>query len=71
MDAIQHSDGGARVPGAAWWPMRSTPALGFRGGSWLVSLGHTTEADRPVAHRFIQNFGAVVDDFGNLVRVAS
>lgn len=72
MQAIQQSDGSARVPGAVWWPMREMPASRFHGGTWIVAVGlYTEDLDRPHTQSFIANFGAVVDDFGNLTRVAS
>lgn len=48
---------------AGWWPMREFSCLrGVYSGTWFVSIGQDG---------FVCNFGAVVDDFGNLVRVPS
>lgn len=72
MNVQQTDGGGGLVPGAAWWPMREWPhSRPLHGGTWLVTVGnYWQDSDKQHTQRFVFNFGAVIDDFGNLVKTS-
>jgi hypothetical protein len=55
------------VPGAAWWPHMAQVFRAIHGGTYLVTVGNYAPSD--ANQRFMNNVGAVVDDFGDLVPV--
>lgn len=63
-DTAQLESGGGRSSVRCyWWPMRTMGdgVQSFLGGTWAVTTGY---------YPFSHVFGAVIDDFGDLVPVA-
>jgi hypothetical protein len=65
MEHYNEHRGAHGMSGCGWWfPIRNIPGPHYYRGTYVVSLGTHSADDHD--ERWVANFGAVVDDFGNL-----